>query len=70
MQRMTYLLIIFPAIKAPTAFPTGPGVMCNAAIELEAFSVRAKYMAMLEIICSVNQPCLSLVQADLPRIEQ
>lgn len=67
-QGLTYLLIIFPAIKAPTALPIGAGVMCNAAIEFEAFSVRAKYVAILEIICSVDQLRLFLVQDDLPRI--
>ena len=65
---MTYLLIVFPAIKAPMALPTGAGKMCNAATEFETFSVRAKYMAILEIIYSVDQPCLFLMQDELPRI--
>lgn len=59
--------MIFPAIKAPTALPTGPGVMCKAAISLDAFSVRAKYVAILEIICSIDQTHLFLVQDDVPR---
>lgn len=43
-----HLLIILPAAKAPMAFPTGAGSICRAETEFEAFSVRAKYVAIFE----------------------
>ena len=45
-----YLLIHFPAPRAPIALPKDVGIIWSAATELDAFSVRAKYVAIFETI--------------------
>ena len=46
----TYLLINFPAPRAPIALPKDVGKIWSAATELDAFSVRVKYVAIFETI--------------------
>ena len=42
------------ATRAPMAFPAGAGMMCIAATEFEAFSVRMKYVAIFDTNCKLN----------------
>ena len=53
---LTYLLIMCPPRIAPIAFPTGATVIWSAATVLDAFSVRAKNVAILDRIFRLISP--------------
>ena len=61
--------MISPARKAPIAFLMGAGIMWSAAVEFEAFSVRAMYITIFETICSQShyKPSRETVTYNLPR---